>query len=413
MTFWHDSFLTAFNGLRTNKSRSGLTILGIVIGIAAIILIMAVGQGAQELILDQVRGLGSQTVIAEPGREPTGPSDFAEVFTDSLKLRDVEALKNPSNVQGVKVLAPAVIQGATVDFENETLRVTVFGTSELIEGILELFPEEGSFFNEDDVRQKAHVAVIGYEVKQELFGSSDALGEKIKIKGRPFRIVGIFPQKGQGSLFNIDHMTVVPYTTAQQYLLGINYFNSIFMKAETEAMVPRVVRDVEATLREMHNIDDPDKDDFHVITQADVADRIQIIMSVLTALLISVAAISLVVGGIGIMNIMLVSVSERTSEIGLRKALGATERDILMQFLLESVMLTGFGGILGIAFGALFSWVVSFVLSKLIDLNWVFSFSTTAALLGLGVSALIGLVFGIYPASQAARKSPMEALRHE
>lgn len=412
MTF-NDSFTTALGGLQTNKSRSALTILGIVIGITAIILVMSVGQGAEDLILNQVRGLGSQTIIIEPGREPTGPSSFAELFTDSLKPKDVDALREPSNVQGLKELTPMVMQVAPVTFENETVRTNVIGASELIAKILDIFPNKGSFFTDEDIRQKANVAVIGSEIKSKLFGPSDALGEKIKVKGRTFRIVGILPPKGQVALFNADDMVVVPYTTAQQYLFGINHFNSILAQAETEDMVPRVVRDIELTLRETHNIDDPDKDDFHITTQADAAERVQTITGILTVLLVSVAAISLIVGGIGIMNIMLVSVSERTREIGLRKALGATEKDIMTQFLLEAVMLTALGGVAGIVLGAAFSYLASLILSRIVALGWVFTFPIAAALLGLGVAAFVGLVFGLYPARQASLKSPMEALRYE
>ena len=409
----NDSFQTALAGLQTNKSRSALTILGIVIGITAIILVMSVGQGAEDLILNQIRGLGSQTVIIEPGREPTGPSSFDELFTDSLKQKDVDALLNPSNVQGLQDLTPAVMQVVPVTFENETIRTNVICASDLIAKILDIFPREGAFFTDDDIRQKASVAVIGSEVKNKLFGPSDALGEKIKVKGRTFRIVGILPPKGQVALFNADDMVVVPYTTAQQYLAGINHFNAIMIRAESEDIVPRVVRDIELTLRETHGIDDPDKDDFHVTTQADAAERVQTVTGILSVLLVSVAAISLVVGGIGIMNIMLVSVSERTREIGLRKALGATENDIMTQFLLEAVMLTALGGIVGIILGAAFSFLASLILSRVLALGWAFTFPVFAAILGLGVAGLVGLVFGLYPARQASLKSPMEALRYE
>ncbi len=412
MTLTH-TVITALTGLRTHRSRSALTILGIVIGITSIILVMSIGKGAEELILGQIRGLGSQTIIIEPGREPEGPSSFAEIFTDSLKMKDVEALLNPANVQGLQDLTPSVTQPAGVSYGSESTRANITGASELVARIFDMYPQEGAFFTDEDIRQRASVVVIGSEIKKKLFGPSDALGEKIKIKGRSFRIVGILSPKGHVSLFSADEMVVVPYTTAQEYLTGTNYFNAIMVRAESEDVVPRVVKNIERTLRESHNIDDPEKDDFHVTTQADAAERVSMVTSILTALLGSVAAISLLVGGIGIMNIMLVSVTERTREIGLRKALGAKESDIMRQFLFESIILTGIGGIIGIMLGALLSLLVALVLSKVVDLGWSFVFPVSAAVLGLGVSALVGLVFGLYPARQASLKSPMEALRYE
>lgn len=404
---------TALKGLSANKSRTGLTLLGIIIGVMAIIIVMSVGAGAQELILGQIRGMGSQTISIEPGREPKGPSGFTEIFTDSLKPRDIVALKNKANVAGIKEITPNVIQVATIAYENETVRTNVFGSSELMAKILDVYPSEGAFFTDEDISQKASVAVIGSEVREKLFGESDAVGEKIRIKDRVFRVVGTLSPKGQVALFNVDDMVMVPYTTAQEYLLGINYFHSITVQAETEEIVPRVMEDIRLTLREVHNIDDPEKDDFHVMSQADAAERVKTITGILTALLVAVAAISLLVGGIGIMNIMLVSVTERTREIGLRKSLGATNTDIMTQFLLEAVLLTMIGGLLGILSGAAFSFTASFVLSKTVAAGWTFEFPVSAAVIGCAVSGAIGLIFGLYPARAASRKSPIEALRYE
>ncbi len=405
-------FRTAYTGITTNKSRSLLTVLGIVIGITAIIIVMSIGKGAENLILGQIEGLGATTISIDPGKQPEGPSSFAELYTDSLRPRDIEALQKPSNVQGLKDISPNVMQPASIVFENETERATVLGAAHVVADILNVYPEEGEFFTEDDVKQKARVVVLGSKVKEDLFGLSDAVGETVRIKNQTFRIIGVFPESGT-SIMSVDEMVLTPYTTAQQYLTGTNYYNSIIVRAETKEMVPRVVHDIEATLRESHGITDPDNDDFYVSTPEDAAEIVGTITTILTALLGSVAGISLVVGGIGIMNIMLVSVSERTREIGLRKALGATEKDILYQFLFEAVILTGFGGIIGIALGAAISFVASWILGTYVAEGWTFAFPISAALLGLGVSAFIGLVFGIYPARRAARKSPMEALRYE
>jgi putative ABC transport system permease protein len=404
---------TALTGLKTNKSRTFLTILGIVIGVTAIILIMAVGRGGQELILGQIRGLGSRTLIIEPGREPEGPSNFSEIFTDSLKEAEVAALKKNANVPGLGQLTPVVMQPASITHESESVRTNVLGAAATLTNILDVYPAQGVFFTDEDIRQRASVVVIGSEIKNKLFGPSDAVGTPIKIKDRTFRVIGVLPKKGQVGLLNVDEIAAVPYTTAQDYLSGINYFNMVLAQAATEEGVPRTVRDVELTLRELHNITDPDKDDFHVTTQEDIVERVGTVTGILTAILSSVAAISLVVGGVGIMNIMLVSVTERTKEIGLRKALGAKDRDILLQFLIEAVVLTGLGGIVGILLGAFFAFIASIILTQFLELDWAYSFPLNGALLGLGVSAGVGLLFGLYPARQAAKKSPMEALRYE
>ena len=408
-------FKTAYDGLRSNKTRSSLTTLGIVIGIAAIILIVSIGKGAEQLILAQVEGMGADMLALRPGKEPTGPSDMMEtIFSDSLTKQDVEALKKKSNVPDLVAIAPSVIVTGSVSYRGETYRPVMFGWSaEFMSDMLNVYPEEGVLFSEDDIEQMSRVVIIGSKVKDELFGDDSAVGEKIKIKDQSFRVVGVFPEHGQALFFDVDELVLIPYTTAQTYLLGINHYHEIIMRVSDPKYIDRAVYDIEMTIRERHNITNPDDDDFFVGTQQAIIDQIGTILSVLTLFLSSVVAISLLVGGIGVMNIMLVSVTERTKEIGLRKALGATNSDILSQFVIESTLLTFAGGVIGIALGAILAMLASVVLSYVLSDPWDFSFPVFAALLGVGVSTFVGLVFGLYPARKASKKSPIEALRHE
>ena len=412
MKFRH-TFKTALKGLKTHKRRSSLTILGIVIGITAIIMVMAIGKGAQALILGQIRGIGSRTIIIEAGQEPKGPTAFYQIFIDSLKDREVEALKKPSNVRGNNKVAPMVVLRDTIAYENETTQADIAGVSRTWMEILDAYPEEGIMFGDEELMRRGNVAVIGSKIKKELFGNLNALGEKIKIKDRIFSIVGVMPPIGHILMTNFDEMVAIPNTTAQKYLLGINYYHAIVVQAETEDIVPDVTEDIRITLRELHNITDPKKDDFYLYSMQDAAERVGIVTIVLNLLLISIATISLIVGGIGIMNIMLVSIGERTKEIGLRKAIGATKTDILMQFLLEAIMLTVAGGAIGVFLGAGLSWLTATILTRFVEIEWVFIFPIRAVLLGLGVAVAVGLIFGLHPAIQAAKKSPIETLRYE
>lgn len=409
------SLITASRGLRANMTRSLLTILGIVIGITSIILMMSIGGGAEKLIVSEIGGFGAETVFIRPGKEPKGPSDIGEtLFSDSLKKRDLELLRRSSNVPHLDRIMPAIVVPGSISYEGETYRPTIFGGSaEFFSDAFKVYPEFGELFSEADERERASVIVIGAKVKEELFGESDAIGKYVRIRDRKFRITAIFEEKGQGAFFDFNDLAIIPYTTAQTYLLGINHFHEIIIKVDDPENVAVTVLDIEDTLRESHNIDNPDDDDFFIVTQQGTVDQIKTILGALTMFLSSVVAISLVVAGVGVMNIMLVSVTERTKEVGLRKSLGATDRDILTQFLLESVILTGIGGIIAIILGSSLAFLVAFVIKNYTGLQWQFTFPFSAAILALIVSTLVGLIFGIYPARKASKKSPTEALRYE
>lgn len=406
---------SGIRALRANRVRSSLTVLGIVIGITAIMLIVSLGEGAQKIILAQIQGLGAETVVLRPGREPSGPSGIAQtLFADSLKKRDIEMLARKDRVPDVVALAPVAILSESVSYLGETYRPSIFGWSaEFLLSMGSVKLAKGAPFDEVDIKQDAPVAVIGNKVAKELFGNEEPLGKNIRIKGKNFRVVGILAPAGGGTFFNPDDMVVVPYTTALTYLSGKDYYQEVMFRATTPSVVPRVVRDITATLRELHDIDSSEKDDFYIETQQGIMAQVSTILTALTAFLAAVSAIALVVGGVGVMNVMLVSVTERTREIGLRKALGARQRDILAQFLLEATALALLGGVIGIALGAGLGYLASVVLTQQLALDWHFNFPLSASLLGLGVSAAVGLIFGGYPAWKASRKSPIEALRYE
>src|SRR3989344_69653 len=399
-------FKTAFSGIKTNKGRAVLTILGIVIGITAIILVMALGQGAQNLILGQIQSIGSKTIVVAPGRHPKGPADIIATFTDSLKARDLEILERKENVPHLFGIMPIVFGAQTAAYGNETYRPTIFGATDFFAKIYDIYPNKGRLFTNEEVKGYSSVVVIGKKVKEELFGNEEAIGKNIRIKGKSFKVIGVFPAKGQVSFLNIDEVAIVPYTTAQQYIFGIKYFHRFIVEIDEEKNIPQTIDDIEIALRNSHGITDPEKDDFFVESQADAVEMVKTVTDILTLFLTAIAAISLLVGGVGIMNIMLVSVTERTREIGLRKAIGASGNEIMLQFLLEAVILTFSGGILGIIFGASLSFLAAIILS-----TFVFPFS--AAILGLAVATLVGLIFGLYPARKASLKSPIEALRYE
>jgi putative ABC transport system permease protein len=407
------SFKTSLRSLAVNRSRSSLTILGIVIGITAIILVMSLGQGAQNLILQQVQGIGSKTIAIIPGGTITSPSDVAAtLINNSLTINDLNALQQKSNVPTLSAITPILFGSKTASYGDQTYALTLYGVAPSMQEIMDISPAEGNFFTDSDITDLSQVAVIGSKVQQSLFGDQPAVGKRIKIGNNTFIIIGTLAPNGASAFVNFDEAALIPWSTMQNYVLGIKYFNRLIAEADSIPDIDRTVSDISATLRSDHGITDPSKDDFTVQTQAALANSISLITTAFTLFLLAVAGISLVVGGVGIMNIMLVSVTERTREIGLRKAIGATDRDIMVQFLLEAVLLTGIGGAIGIILGSLISFLIGLIIIHF-GINWQFSFPYMAAIIGLATSAIIGLVFGIYPARQASKKSPIEALRYE
>ncbi len=410
-----DAFKIALKSLLGAPTRSFLTMLGIIIGITSVILLMSLGDSAQKLILNQVQSVGSNLMFVIPGGNKgsrlSSPASVQGIIIKTLVEKDIESLRKEPSVEAV---TPEVRGQARVVFENNDLDTTFQGVSADFFSIRDFKTVRGTLFTARDVDAYNKVAVVGKSIAQELFGQRDPVGKTIRLKNTNFKVVGLLEEKGVGPFgVDQDNLVIVPVTVAQKQLLGINYYNSISIQAKDVYNIEYTKERVISVLRINHRITDPDKDDFSVNTQADVLDILGNITGILTAFLTAIASISLVVGGIGIMNIMLVSVIERTKEIGLRKALGATNKDILKQFLFEAVILTVLGAVIGIILGALLVAIMYVILVNTLSTGWFFSLPVSAILISVCVATVTGIIFGLYPARKASMKNPIDALRYE
>lgn len=410
-----DALHTAISGVRHAKMRSFLTMLGIVIGIASVILLMSIGRSAEKLIINQVQGIGSNLVFIVPGANKgsrfASPPSAQGIIIKTLVKEDMDALKRDPTVEKV---APQVQGLARVVYENNDMNATFQGVTPEFFGVRNFAVTRGELFRNEDVDSFNRVAVIGPELAKTLFGNLDPVGKTFRLKNIAFRILGVLESKGLGPLgVDQDNVIIVPITVAQKQLLGIDYYNVVTVQASDAYTIEYTKSRITSVMRAEHHITDPNKDDFTIRTQEDALEILGNITSLLTIFLTAIASISLVVGGIGIMNIMLVSVIERTKEVGLRKAVGATNKDILFQFLWEAIILTFVGGLGGIAIGSGLTVAVYFILKSVVSTGWVFSLPFNALMLGVAVSTFTGIVFGLYPARQASLKSPIEALRYE
>lgn len=413
---FRQSIITSANALRANKGRSFLTMLGIIIGVGAVILIMSVGAGAQSLILSQVKSLGSNLVGILPGKaEKNGPpASVLGVIITTLKYGDAEALLNKnrfphiiSNVAYTKSFGTLTWQGASYD---TSLSGSTVGYLTTEGGQV----ETGRFFTPDEEKNLSRIVVLGSTVKKELFGTINPIGQRIKINKKSFEVVGVMKERGTVAFQNYDDQVFIPILTVQKLIAGIDHLGLIRIKVDDQANIVNTIQDISILLRERHNISDQsgDSDDFTVLNAAEAVNLLTTITNSLRFFLAAIAALSLIVGGIGIMNIMLVAVTERTREIGLRKAIGATNRQIANQFLLEAVIVTSLGGLIGMIGGSIISYLVA-VVAVALSYSWEFSISGLSIFLAVTVSIAIGIIFGLFPAIKASRLSPIEALRHE
>jgi putative ABC transport system permease protein len=389
----------SLNSLAAHPLRSLLTVLGVVTGVAAVIVVIAVGEGSRRTVLTQLELLGSQLLVVLPG--PAGGGGR----TDTLLRSDADAIE--AEVSGVKT-SPEVIARATARKGKNAVNVPVVGASSSFLSIRNFNIQSGRFITPGEDRGRTRVCVIGAKTASRLFPHGPAAGENLTLEGSRYKVIGVFEQKGDLGWLHPDEWVVIPLSTAQTRLLAIDYVHVIAVKCPSGDSMENISDRLVGLLRRKHKIDPrlgKDRLDFHIINQKEFIQAMSKVSKTLTALLVSLAAVALVTGGIGIMNIMLVSVTERTSEIGIRKAVGATGSDIFFQFLAESVMLSGGGALLGIGTGAL----VSRLLSGLENLAPVIS--GYGIIIGAAMAVMVGLVFGIYPALRAARMEPVEALR--
>lgn len=399
-----DTFKETCTALSANKVRSGLTVLGIVIGIGSVIAMVSIGQGAQASVQSSIEGLGSNLLTVFPGAVIPGRGivSSGRGAAQTLKNGDMGAIKN---LDGVSMVAGEIdrrfqIAAPTGNNTNST----IIGTIPEYGQIRNLNISSGTFISEGNVLSLSKVAVLGSQVALDLFGDNDALGQTIRINGTLFKVIGVLQSKGGSGFANQDDLVFVPLTTAQKILTGVDYLSSIVVSVSSKDLMPEVQQAISDLLMSRHRVSEPD---FSIISQADILGTLNQVTGAFTLFLAAIASISLVVGGIGIMNMMLTTVTERTKEIGLRKAIGATQKDIHRQFLFEATTLTLIGGLMGIALG----WLVSFIVSGFGVVQT--QVSASSVLLAFGVSAVIGIAFGYYPARRAAKLNPIEALRYE
>ncbi len=396
-----------YTSLSSNKVRSGLTMLGIVIGISSVIAMVSIGAGAQGSIQARIQSIGSNLVIVRPGavRGPGVQVSAGRGSAKSLTLDDANAL---TALSSAKAIAPEATAQYQITAKGKNTRTEASGVTSAYAEVRNLEVDAGSFITDQEVQSLARVVVLGPVARDDLFGvDADAVGQNIRIKNIEFKVIGVLKAKGGNGFGNADDWTFVPVSTAQRYLTGDKYVSTINIEATDANSMTDLQQQVTDTLLTRHHISDPALADFSTLNQADIVATASSITSTFTILLAAVAGISLVVGGIGIMNMMLTTVTERTREIGLRKAIGAKNSDISIQFLTEAVLLTVIGGVIGVILG----WSISFGMTYFNILATSVSFSSI--LLAFGVSALIGIVFGYYPARRAASLSPIDALRYE
>lgn len=411
------SLFFALRTIRTHKARTALALLGVVIGVFSVVFVNVLGDAVKGYVVGQVESFGTNLIQVEVKVPNTGKMSSENAFSraqgteiTTLSTDDRDAIRK---LRTVEAAYAGSIGQERATYGSVGKRVMLFGTgaeAPAVDGNLKL--AAGRFFTEEEDMNADRVVVIGADTRKTFFGNRNALGESITLKGEKYRVIGVLAPRGSAGFIDLDTFTYVPIRTLQKKLLGVDYVQMISVKMQDASREKETVADIIALLRKRHDIDDPKKDDFSVTSTKEAQETLSTVLGSLSILLLALTSISLVVGGVGIMNVMYVSVAERTAEIGLRKAVGAKSGSILRQFLFEALIITGLGGALGIGVGILFSFIASYVFA-LLGFGLVLSFTANSLLLGAVFSIAVGLIFGIAPAYRAALLSPMDALRRE
>jgi putative ABC transport system permease protein len=415
-----DFFKSSIKVMLANKARTFLTVLGIMVGIAAVIVVYSAGEGISGLVFKQVESFGTDIIETEikvpsdkkgqAGETESAGALATGVQITTLTLDDMEAVTR--NSKNVKAGYGAIMGQEIVTYTNETRKAFLFGTSADYINIDKSQIDSGRWFTDSEDRSLASVAIIGSKMKAKLFGDQDPIGKSITIRKEKFTVIGVMKERGTVMFLDFDDYVYVPIRTVQKKIMGINHIMYMVHQLNNVDLALDTAEEARYILRERHGITNPDKDDFRVVTMIESMDTLKTITGAITLLLLGIVAISLIVGGVGVMNIMYVIVSERTAEIGLRKAVGATFYDVMSQFLVESVMITTLGGIVGVGLGIGLSFLISLVATSF-GLEWQFIIPLRAYVVAGLFSLVFGVLFGLYPARQAARLDPIEALRNE
>jgi len=407
----------ALAGLTSNKTRTGLSVLGIVIGVAAVIMIVSVGQGLKALIMDQLNSFGSDVMSVQikiPGSDAASSSRsmVQGVVITTLKESDAEAIRDKDRFPYVAAVSGYSSGMELATYGGEEKQTMIIASDASYRDIDAMtIVEKGRFYTQEENESAAQVVVIGSEIAKKFFGDNDPVGKDIKIKNKNFKVIGVLKERGAIMTFSMDELLMVPVRTSQKILQGVDHIQEIGIKLKDKKYLAQAEYEIASLMRERHKIDDPKNDDFEVFTMDEAMKTVNSITTAISILLGLLAAISLFVGGVGIMKIMQVIVAERTREIGLRKAVGARYKDIMSQFVMEAVAISLLGGLIGIIIGVSCSFLISGVITTYMGMDWPFVISWETILISFLVAAMFGVVFGWYPAKEAAQLSPIEALR--